>query len=337
MEDYTDRFAGIRFLGGIGRRCVIWIAHWATFKKFRKRKMQIGEKKEISFIYNGEKITKNVEIESIIKQGDFLYHYLDINEESDDLDPEFELFTIYNSLGNEITHRAYCKKNAKFDDHGNLINVVLGDKYRIFCEYKNDLLITCRFGKRVAYFFNYDSDNRISEYTVETTGKDGFVEKVNHKFEYKVFYSNQLIVNETITDISGDKPLVLEKYQYSKTPGHCIKKIVDSKNKEIYSEIIIEKDATSFIEQKSITAVTRKKRSLKYYCEVEQQLNGYYSLREVIVSDDNKIQLIKEIHTNPDKSKTEEEKIVICDGEQTVFCNVTDKFYIHSDFCMNIE
>lgn len=280
-----------------------------------------------------------MEIESIIKKGDFLYHYLDINEESDDLDPEFELFTIYNSLGNEITHRAYCKKNAKFDDHGNLINVVLGDtnQYRIFCEYKNDLLITCRFGKKVTYFFNYDSDNRISEYTVETTGKDGFVEKVNHKFEYKVFYSNQLIVNETITDISGDKPLVLEKYQYSKTPGHCIKKIVDSKNKEIYSEIIIEKDATSFIEQKSITAVTRKKRSLKYYCEVEQQLNGYYSLREVIVSDDNKIQLIKEIHTNPDKSKTEEEKIVICDGEQTVFCNVTDKFYIHSDFCMNIE
>ena len=125
MEDYTDRFAGIRFLGWIGRRCVRRIAHWATFKKFRKRKMQIGEKKEISFIYNGEKITKNVEIESIIKQGDFLYHYLDINEESDDLDPEYELFTIYNSLGNEITHRAYCKKNAKFDDHGNLINVIL--------------------------------------------------------------------------------------------------------------------------------------------------------------------------------------------------------------------
>ena len=106
--------------------------------------MQIGEKKEISFIYNGEKITKNVEIESIIKQGDFLYHYLDINEESDDLDPEFELFTIYNSLGNEITHRAYCKKNAKFDDHGNLINVILGDQYRIFCEYKND----CNYSAR---------------------------------------------------------------------------------------------------------------------------------------------------------------------------------------------
>lgn len=290
--------------------------------------MQIGEKKEISFTHNGEKITKNVVIESVIKQGDFLYHYLDKNMESDDFDSEYEMFTIYDSLGNEITHRAYCKKNAKFDDHGNLINVVLGDKYRIFCEYKNDLLITCRFGKRVAYFFNYDSDNRISEYTVETTGKDGFVEKVNHKFEYKVLYSTQLIVNETITDVSNEKPLFLERYQYSKTPGHCVKKIVDSKNKEIYSEIIIEKDATSFIEQKSITAVTRKKRSLKYYCEVEQQLNGYYSLREVIVSDDNKIQLIKEIHTNPDKSKTEEEKIVICDGEQTVFCNVTDKFYI---------
>ena len=299
--------------------------------------MQIGENKEISFIYNGEKITKNVEIESIIKQGDFLYHYLDINEESDDLDPEFELFTIYNSLGNEITHRAYCKKNAKFDDHGNLINVVLGDKYRIFCEYKNDLLITCRFGKRVAYFFNYDSDNRISEYTVETTGKDGFVEKINHKFEYKVFYSNQLIVNETITDISGDKPLVLEKYQYSKTPGHCIKKIVDSKGKEIYSEIIIEKDATSFIEQKSVTAVTRKKISIKYYCKEEKQLNGYYTLREVIVSDDNKIHLIKEILTNPDKSQTKKEEIVICDGEKTVFCNVTDNFNIHPDFCMNIK
>ena len=106
--------------------------------------MQIGEKKEISFIYNGEKITKNVEIESIIKQGDFLYHYLDINEESDDLDSEYEMFTIYDSLGNEITHRAYSKKNAKFDNRGNLINVVLGDtnQYRIFCEYKNDLLIT---------------------------------------------------------------------------------------------------------------------------------------------------------------------------------------------------
>ena len=301
--------------------------------------MQIGEKKEISFTHNGEKITKNVVIESVIKQGDFLYHYLDKNMESDDLDSEFELFTIYNSLGNEITHRAYCKKNAKFDDHGNLINVVLGDtnQYRIFCEYKNDLLITCRFGKKVTYFFNYDSDNRISEYTVETTGKDGFVEKVNHKFEYKVLYSTQLIVNETITDVSNEKPLFLERYQYSKTPGHCVKKIVDSKGKEIYSEIIIEKDATSFIEQKSITAVTRKKRSLKYYCEVEQQLNGYYSLREVIVSDDNKIQLIKEIHTNPDKSQTKKEEIVICDGEQTVFCNVTDKFNIHPDFCMNIK
>ena len=34
MEDYTDRFAGIRFLGGIGRRCVMLTRHWRD--KFRK-------------------------------------------------------------------------------------------------------------------------------------------------------------------------------------------------------------------------------------------------------------------------------------------------------------
>lgn len=58
LEDYTDRFAGIRFLGWIGRRCVIWIAHWATFKKFRKRKMQIGEKKKYRLFTMEKKLQK---------------------------------------------------------------------------------------------------------------------------------------------------------------------------------------------------------------------------------------------------------------------------------------
>lgn len=71
MEDYTDRFAGIRFLDWIQRRCVIWIAHWATFKKFRRRNMQIGEKKEISFIYNGEKITKMWKSNPLLKREIF--------------------------------------------------------------------------------------------------------------------------------------------------------------------------------------------------------------------------------------------------------------------------
>lgn len=298
--------------------------------------MKIGENKKITFTFNGNAITRNVSVDSVINKDGFLYRILGDVKESENESKDFDQFVIYDSFGNEITHRAYCKQNAKFNEHGNLVSVSLGEQFRIFCEYENDLLKTCKFGNRVYYSFSYDSDNRITEYTVETK-KENFIEKVIHEFEYKILSENEIIASELITDVSGDKPVFLEKNQYSKTIDRFVKKIFDSADKEIYSEIKIEKDGTTLVEQKSNTSVTRIETSLKYYCKTEKLLSGLYSLREVFTSDDNNVTLITIINTNPDGSRTETEEMTIDVDGKSYLCTVLDKFEIHSDFCMNIN
>jgi len=162
-----------------------------------------------------------------------------------------------------------------------------------------------------------DSDNRISEYVVETV-KGEEVEKIVHRFEYLKWTEQEKSSEEKIYEkINSDELVLREKILRSVINDSIfIQKVFDASDNEIFSEVLEMTNDSTYRETKSKTVVKTEKYEPNHNCVIEKEINGYFYQQETIISDDEKIELIKTTKTNVDGSREETEYMNIMNEEK---------------------